>query len=124
MRGGKRAGSGKKKGTKVSTLAKEIKLRALSSGISPLEYMLGVMRAPMPPGKISEARKQYEHSRRERMAAAAAPYCHARLQSTEVTGAGGGPVKTEAVGESVNTTELARQIAFALRKGVEGKKKI
>ena len=79
-KGGVRAGSGRKAGVpskKTAALQKAV----AESGITPLEYMLTVMRAP-------------EAEPRERLAAAgmAAPYVHAKLSSIEVSGADGGPI--------------------------------
>lgn len=75
-RGGKRPGAGRPKGTgnKVSEAAKK---KALEGGISPLEYMLDVMR-------------DVSADRSERMdaAKAAAPYVHPRLSSVDVGGQG------------------------------------
>ena len=49
--------------------------RAVESGVTPLEFMLSQMRNASNPMPF-----------RSDMAKAAAPYCHARLQATEVTG--------------------------------------
>lgn len=60
---------------------------ALESGISPLDYMLQVMRNPRADAK-----------RRDAMAAAAAPYVHARLSSVQHGGQpGGAPIETRNV---------------------------
>ena len=80
--GGKREGAGRPKGS-VSKLDEEARKVALASGVSPLDYMLGVMR--------DEAA---DEAKRLDAAKAAAPYCHARLSSVEVAGPGGGPVET------------------------------
>lgn len=72
---------GRQKGTPnkaTAALAAEI----AATGETPLEYMLRVMRDPVA-----------EYDRRDKMAAAAAPYIHPKLASTEVTGKGGGPVQ-------------------------------
>lgn len=53
------------------------------SGMTPLDYMLSVMRDP---GEDSP--------RRLAAAAAAAPYVHAKLSSVELTGKDGAPVET------------------------------
>lgn len=73
-RGGARKGAGRKLG-QASTKTREIADKASAEGITPLEYMLSVMRAP-------------ETEARERLAAAvsAAPYIHAKLSSVNVTG--------------------------------------
>ena len=51
------------------------------SGLTPLQYMLSVMR-----------NDNEEGQRRLAAAQAAAPYVHAKLSSVELTGEGGGPV--------------------------------
>jgi hypothetical protein len=73
-KGGVRPGSGRKPGSpnkKTAQLQSEVE----ASGITPLDYLLSVMRAP-------------ESEPRERLAAAvsAAPYIHAKLSSVNVTG--------------------------------------
>ena len=68
-RGGFRPGAGRpKKGNPPIVEAKaEALSAALTADITPLQYMLGVVRDPTA-----------STSRRDRMAALAAPYCHAR----------------------------------------------
>lgn len=69
--GGPRQGAGRKKGG-ANLINAEARRKAIESGISPLEYMLGIMR--------DEA---IDRETRFEAAKAAAPYVHARLQSTE-----------------------------------------
>jgi hypothetical protein len=72
--GGKRPGAGRKRGARNKvTLVREAELAA--SGLTPLAYMLSILRDP-------------EASREDRKWASekAAPYCHHRLSTTEVTG--------------------------------------
>ena len=71
IHGGKRLGAGRKKGiqNKVNAALGE---RVLSSGESPLECMLRIVRDP-----------KQEISIRNDMAKAAAPYVHPRLQAVE-----------------------------------------
>lgn len=74
-RGGFRPGAGRpKKGTgpagKIAGLPADILAEAISAGQSPLEYMLAVMRNP-----------EADQARRDRMAMAAAPFCHARADA-------------------------------------------
>jgi hypothetical protein len=52
------------------------------TGETPIEYMLRVMRD-----------RSVEHDRRDKMAAAVAPYVHPKLASIEHAGEGGGPIK-------------------------------
>ena len=68
-RGGARPGAGRpKKGNPPIVEAKaEALSAALTADITPLQYMLGVVRDPTA-----------STSRRDRMAALAAPFCHAR----------------------------------------------
>lgn len=82
-RGGKRAGSGRKAGS-ATKRTREIADRAAEDGITPLEYMLSVLRDP-----------QAEVDRRDDMAKAAAPYMHARLAAVEHGGKDGEPIKLE-----------------------------
>ena len=70
-RGGARPGSGRKKGAANKATA-EARKAALASGISPLDFMLSVMR-----DETADVR------RRDAMAMAAAPYIHPRLASVE-----------------------------------------
>lgn len=80
MRGGKRAGAGRKPGA-ATKRTREIADAAASAGEMPLEYMLRVMRDPAA-----------DYDRRDKMAVAAAPFVHARLAAIEHTGAEGGPI--------------------------------
>lgn len=72
--GGARPGAGRPKGAQ-NKLSAEARAAAVKGGITPLEYMLRVMRNP-----------KAEPSRRDEMARAAAPYVHPRLQVTQVAG--------------------------------------
>lgn len=73
-RGGKREGAGRPAGS-VTKRTREIAEKASTSGLTPLEYMLDVLRDEMADAK-------------DRMWAAekAAPYVHARLASVEHRG--------------------------------------
>lgn len=61
---------------------KEAREKAADGGISPLDYMLDVLRD-----------ESMETSARMDAAKAAAPYVHARLASVEHKGEGGGPLQ-------------------------------
>lgn len=90
-RGGKRPGSGRKKGS-ATKKTREIADRAAEEGITPLEYMLQIMRrttAHEDP-KVEVAREALAFE----AAKAAAPYIHPRLAAVEHTGPDGGPVQT------------------------------
>jgi hypothetical protein len=74
-RGGKRPGAGRKKGVQNNKTAalKQAQLAVASnSGETPLEYMLRVMRDP-----------EIETKRRDKMAEAAAPFVHHRLNTID-----------------------------------------
>ena len=85
-KGGARRGAGRKRGGKNAKSA-EIAQKAAAEGITPLEYLLNVMRAP-----ISEegdlVAKVAAHTLRFEAAKAAAPYMHPRLATHEVKGNG------------------------------------
>lgn len=61
---------------------KELQEAVAASGITPLDYMLQVLRD-----------ENADEARRDDMARAAAPYIHARLSAVEVGGRGGGPIE-------------------------------
>lgn len=73
-RGGARPGAGRKKGL-PNKRTQEAQKQAEASGITPLEYLLSIMREP-------------SQEPRERLAAAvaAAPYVHAKLSAVSMTG--------------------------------------
>lgn len=73
---------GRRKGTPNRATARREKEIA-KSGVTPLEYMLKVMRNP----KASD-------DRRDDMAKAAAPYVHPKLASMQHTGRNGGPIQS------------------------------
>lgn len=79
-KGGFRAGSGRPKGAKnikpspKIDVAKDISTAAEKSGMSPLDYMLNVMRDEAADG-----------NRRDRMAVAAAPFVHGRADGADTS---------------------------------------
>ncbi|TWG90335.1 hypothetical protein L598_000700000920 [Mesorhizobium sp. J18] len=81
-RGGKRDGAGRKPGT-PNKASIERQKKVAATGITPLDYMLKVMRDP-----------KADAGRRDDMAKAAAPYVHPKLASMQHTGRGGGPIQT------------------------------
>lgn len=84
--GGRRPGSGRKAGS-ATKRTREIADKAAEEGITPLEYMLQVMRAP---SEHEDPRVQVaREAMRFEAAKAAAPYMHPRLQATEHSGPGG-----------------------------------
>jgi hypothetical protein len=72
IKGGKRSGAGRKKGVPNKRTA-EVQAAVEASGVTPLEYMLSIMR--------DEAKDE-----RDRLHAAisAAPYVHAKLSSIDL----------------------------------------
>jgi hypothetical protein len=70
--------------------------KALEGATAPLDYLLGIMR-----DKDQDARSRLDAAK------AAAPYCHARLSSTELSGPSGGPVTSQKLDISgLNDEEL------------------
>src|SRR5271155_6050838 len=67
--GGRQKGARNKRSIAIAAAADE----AILNGITPLEYMLNVLRDPT-----------QDIARRDEMAKAAAPYCHAKLATTEM----------------------------------------
>ena len=97
MRGGKRIGSGRKKG--VPNKRTTALLDAVAQGGQmPLQHMLDRMRDSREDPKI-----------RAQMAVAAAPYCHPRIASVELTGKNGGPIQQQIVALLVDGTEATSE---------------
>ena len=82
-RGGRREGAGRKPES-VSKLDAEARKKANEGGVMPLDFLLGIMR-----DENQDARSRLDAAK------AAAPYCHARLSSTEVSGPSGSPVEVQ-----------------------------
>jgi hypothetical protein len=81
MRGGKRENAGRKPGVpNKATAEKRAEIEA--SGLTPLDYMLSVLRDENKPADM-----------RMDAAKAAAPYVHAKLASVEHKGEDGGPLQ-------------------------------
>ena len=89
--GGARKGAGRKKGA-ATRKTREIADKAAEEGITPLEFMLQVMRTEPDPDLDPRDLLQACTLRFE-AAKAAAPYIHPRLAAVEVTGENGGPVR-------------------------------
>lgn len=81
-RGGSRPGAGRRKGV-PNKATQERQKRVAATGITPLDYMLKVMRDD-----------KADVSRRDDMAKAAAPYVHPKLASMQHSGPNGGPIQT------------------------------
>lgn len=82
--GGKRAGSGRKKGTPNKRSA-ETAAQAAASGITPLELMLKNMRKRLP-RNATTTEKAAHLAFIQQAARDAAPYVHARLSAVQVSG--------------------------------------
>jgi hypothetical protein len=89
-RGGARKGAGRKAGA-ATKRTREIADRAMAEGVSPLEYMLQVMRddTPHDDPRVQVARD----AMRFEAAKAAAPYIHPRLAAIEHSGPDGVPLQ-------------------------------
>ena len=96
-RGGRQKGTPNKRTTEM--------FAELSQGEMPLDYMLKRMRDPQVP-----------YETRDRLAAAAAPYCHARLASMEVAGKDG----KDLIPDSTSEFDKARLIAHVLSSAMHG----
>lgn len=95
IKGGARPGAGRKKGSPNKKTA-ELQKAVEESGVTPLEYMLQVMRDPL-----------NELKERLSAAVAAAPYVHAKLASVELTGKDGGAIEHKHSGTLKLTAEDA-----------------
>lgn len=87
---GERRG-GRKKGTRNKKTA-EVLQAVEAGGITPLQYMLDVMRGVTPKDATPAETIAFVTLRFE-AAKAAAPYVHPKLTSVEHTGKGGGPIE-------------------------------
>jgi hypothetical protein len=92
---GKPKTGGRKKGV-LNKVTAEREAEIAASGLTPLEYMLGVLRDP-----------DVHSLRRDDMAKAAAPYVHSKLATIAHTGPDGGPVQIH----DLTDDELERFIA-------------
>lgn len=90
-RGGARTNAGRKPGS-ATKKTREIADKAMAEGISPLEYMLQVMRDDS--GHEDPRIQAQREAMRFEAAKAAAPYIHPRLQAIEHTGPEGGALET------------------------------
>lgn len=89
-RGGARKGAGRKPGS-ATKKTREIAERAMADGVTPLEFMLAIMRdgAQHEDPKVQVARD----AMRFEAAKAAAPYIHPRLAAVEHSGPDGTPLQ-------------------------------
>jgi hypothetical protein len=82
-RGGKRDGAGRKAGS-ASTKTRDIADKAAEEGITPLEFMLNIMRDESMPENAEPAQMIALKNMRFEAAKAAAPYIHPKLSSVEM----------------------------------------
>lgn len=101
-RGGRRQGAGRPPGS-ATRKTREIADRAAEQGITPLEYMLQIMRRPTAhkDPKVEVARETLAFE----AAKAAAPYMHPRLAAVEHSGPNGDPLMPAAPVFQVNLTK-------------------
>ncbi len=92
IKGGRRPGAGRKKGSRNKETLKRVDIaaKALDSGITPLDYLLDVMRKPIP-DDAEAALKVVMIGQRFEAAKAAAPYVHPRLAALELKNNGANP---------------------------------
>jgi hypothetical protein len=102
-RGGNRPGAGRKPGAPNKATA-ERQQAVAASGVTPLEYMLSVMRD-----------ETISADRRDDIAKAAAPYVHPKLASVEHKGDPDNPLIPEV---AVSDRDLAKAVAFLLSQGL------
>lgn len=84
MLGGRREGAGRKPGA-PNKATQERQRQVAATGITPLDYMLEVMRKPIPADVDPAVRVAMEAMRFE-AAKAAAPYVHPRLSAMQHSG--------------------------------------
>ncbi len=101
----KRAGGARTESARGTKNANR-KAGAAASGLTPLDYMLRILRdeAATP----EERRWAAQH---------AAPYVHPRMANVEHTGAGGGPIQHEDVTNEEIEKEVAERFAAPARAG-------
>lgn len=105
QRGGKRAGAGRKPGTsRKITRTAELAEKAAAQGITPLEFMLAILRKE-PDAEADPLLQINQQAMRFEAAKAAAPYVHPRLQAIEHKGPGGGPLQHNLLVEFVGTVK-------------------
>ena len=91
-RGGARKGAGRKAGS-ATKRTREIADSAAEKGVTPLEFMLQIMRDDLPPADDPKVQIARDAMRFE-AAKACAPYMHPRLTAVEIAGPDGGPIES------------------------------
>lgn len=89
--GGRREGAGRKPGS-ANVRSREIANAAIQEGITPLEYMLKVMRQEEPEDAPPEVLAQIKTQKLD-AAKSAAPYVHPRLQALTLKGDETAPIQ-------------------------------
>ena len=115
MRGGKRAGAGRKRGSQTKR-TRMLAMTAAKKGLSPIEVLLGAMRLLW---TQSERATDEELKLKRAMEAAsiakdAAPYIHPRIMSVDQKTRESKPEATR-----LSDREIARRIAWILMRGTE-----
>ena len=100
---------GRKKGVPNKATAQKAAAVA-ESGLTPLDYMLSLLREE-PPEDADLEQKLAMSAMRFEAAKAAAPYVHPRLAAVEHTGKDGGPIETMVVTEDDVTRWLSFEAA-------------
>lgn len=101
--GGARPGAGRPKGG-ANRINDEARRQALAGGMSPLEFLLGVMRdEEQPLEKRMDAAK------------ACAPFVHARLQTLQHSGPNGSPIQVEQQAAVVDARSMTPQERETMR---------
>lgn len=95
--GGKRPGAGRKSGV-ANKRTREIATKAMQEGMTPIEYLLGVMRD-----------EKADPAARFEAAKAAAPYCHPKLAAIEHSGKDDAPAKV-----ALNVANLTPDEAYRM----------
>lgn len=115
--GGRRAGSGRRKGS-AHRKTREVADKVTASGETPLEISIAVMRelwsrAKTKTGKLNLAQAKQAHA----IAKDVAPYCHPKLQAIV-----GDPEKPVVHEHRMDDLQLARAVAFILQRASGGQK--
>ena len=99
-RGGSRPGAGRKPGSKAQKTKQRLlaATHGLADGISPLDYMLNLLRSE-PPEQASDAQRAAHEAMRFEAAKAAAPYVHPRLSTINANASLQGGVTISIVSE-------------------------
>lgn len=109
MAGGARPGAGRPRGA-INLLSAEARREAMATGLTPLQFMLGVMRDP-----------EVVLERRLDAARAAAPFIHPRLQSVELSGPERGAIQMQTTGV-IDAASMSQDERDALRKILQAAK--